>query len=95
MPRREKKPHEMEMYEAILELNSVDECYQFFKDICSDHEMLAMEQRFHVAKMLNEGRTYIDIQEETNASTATISRVARVLADGTGTIGEVLKGSRE
>ncbi len=90
MSRVEKKPHEMEIYEAILQLQTPEECFKFFKDVCSDHEMLSMEQRYHVAKMLNEGRTYIDIQEETKASTATISRVARVFADGTGVIDAVL-----
>ncbi len=91
MQRREKRPHEMEMYAAILKLKTPEECFSFFKDVCSDHEMLSMEQRFHVAKMLAEGSTYIDIQEETNASTATISRVARVLSDGTGVIGDILQ----
>src|SRR3712207_5148807 len=94
MPRVEKKPHEMEIYEAILKLESPEECFKFFKDVCSDHEMRSMEQRFHVAKMLDEGRTYIDIQEETNASTATISRVARVFSDGTGVIDDVLAKMR-
>jgi TrpR-related protein YerC/YecD len=54
-----------------------------------------MEQRFNVAKMLDDGKTYLDIQESTNASTATISRVGRALSEGTGVIGEVLKRQKE
>ena len=49
-----------------------------------------MEQRFNVAKMLDEGKTYLEIQDATNASTATISRVGRTFTDGTGVIGQVL-----
>lgn len=90
MARREKKPHNIDLYQAIASLNSGQECYEFFQDICSDKEMLAMEQRFLVAKMLEEGKTYLEIQTATNASTATISRVARVLTDGTGVIGHIL-----
>ena len=50
-----------------------------------------MEQRYNVAKMLEEGKTYLNIQDATNASTATISRVGRALTDGTGVIGDVLR----
>lgn len=95
MARREKKPHTMDIYKAILTLESEEECFAFFKDVCSETEMLAMEQRFNVAEMLDEGKTYLDIQESTNASTATISRVGRVLSDGTGTVGNVLKKTRK
>lgn len=90
MSRAPKRPHEMEIYEAILLLRTPEECFKFFKDVCSDHEMRSMEQRYHVAKMLDEGRTYLDIQEETKASTATISRVSRVFEDGTGVIDDIL-----
>ncbi len=90
MPRREKRSHQMGIYSAILTLKDAKESFAFFKDICSDNELLAIEQRFHVAQMLTEGRTYLDIQNETNASTATISRVARMLSDGTGVVGDVI-----
>jgi TrpR-related protein YerC/YecD len=90
MARREKKPHSNELYQAILSLQNEKECFEFFKDICSDTEMLTMEQRYHVAKLLEEGETYLTIQNTTNASTATISRVGRTLSDGTGVISEVL-----
>ncbi len=95
MARREKKPHTMDLYQAILTLQSQEECFEFFKDVCSDTEMLSMEQRYNVAKMLDEGKTYLDIQETTNASTATISRVGRVLTDGTGVVLEAIKRSNK
>ncbi|MCR4869150.1 Trp operon repressor family [Lachnospiraceae bacterium C10] len=95
MPRREKRSHTNDLYRAILTLESEEECIDFFKDVCSNNELLAMEQRFNVAKMLDDGKTYLDIQESTNASTATISRVGRALSEGTGVIGEVLKRQKE
>lgn len=70
---------------AVLTLQSVDECYQFFEDICTISELKAMAQRLEVARMLKSGHTYDDIVERTGASTATISRVKRCLnygADG-------------
>jgi len=90
MARREKKPHSTELYQAILSLKNEEECFAFFQDICSDTEMLTMEQRYHVARLLDEGETYLTIQNTTSASTATISRVGRTLSDGTGVIAEVL-----
>ncbi|MBQ1598704.1 MAG: TrpR YerC/YecD [Lachnospiraceae bacterium] len=95
MPRREKRSHTNDLYQAILTLQSEEECIDFFKDVCSNNELLAMEQRYNVAKMLDDGKTYLDIQESTNASTATISRVGRALSEGTGVIGEVLKRQKE
>ena len=65
------------LFEAILTLQSKEECYRFFEDLCTISELLAMEQRFSVAKMLREGRVYSDIVKDTGASTATISRVNR------------------
>lgn len=91
MLKRDKRPHSAELYRAILKLRDEKECFAFFQDVCSDNEMLAMEQRFQVAKMLEEGKTYMDIQSLTSASTATISRVGRVLSDGNGVIAEVLQ----
>lgn len=95
MARREKRPHAIDMYRAIVTLQDEKECFAFFQDICSNNEMLAMEQRFRVAQMLEEGRTYLEIQEETSASTATISRVGKVLNEGTGVIGQVLERQEE
>ena len=81
MPRSGRKEHTMELYEAMLQLQSKEECFQFFQDLCTPAEMLAMEQRYDVATKLQDGCTYIDIQDTTNASTATISRVVRLLRD--------------
>jgi len=70
---------------AILSLDTMEECYQFFEDICTVGELRAMAQRLDVARMLYAGSTYDDIVAHTGASTATISRVKRCLnygADG-------------
>ncbi|MBQ1275516.1 MAG: YerC/YecD family TrpR-related protein [Cellulosilyticum sp.] len=70
------------LFEAILTLKSVDECYAFFEDICTVNEIKALAQRLEVAKMLQEKKTYQEIQQYTHASTATISRVNRCLSYG-------------
>lgn len=74
-----------ELYRAILELKSTEECYNFFVDLCTVSELKAMEQRYEVAKLLNQGMIYNDILEQTGASSATISRVNRSLNYGTDT----------
>ncbi|WP_196593063.1 YerC/YecD family TrpR-related protein [Pectinatus sottacetonis] len=71
--------------ESVLSLKSIEECYQFFEDICTVSEIKAMAQRLEVASMLRQGYIYEEIVERTGASTATISRVKRCLnygADG-------------
>jgi TrpR-related protein YerC/YecD len=73
------------LFEAILTLKTVEDCYRFFEDVCTINEINSMSQRMQVAKMLSERKTYIDIADTTGASTATISRVNRCLnygADG-------------
>ena len=70
------------LYKAILKLETEEECYNFFQDLCTISEMRSMEQRFEVAKLLNEGMIYNDILERTGASSATISRVNRCLHYG-------------
>ena len=70
------------LYEQIVAIDDVDECYRFFQDLCSITELRAMEQRFDVAKLLHEGKVYTEIVEETGASSATISRVNRALRYG-------------
>ena len=70
------------LFDAILCLESKEECYLFFEDICTINELLSLSQRFEVAKMLREQRTYLEIAEKTGASTATISRVNRSLNYG-------------
>lgn len=70
------------LFKAILKLETVDECYDFFEDLCTVTELKALSQRIVVAKMLSENRIYSDIVSETGASTATISRVNRSLQYG-------------
>ncbi|MBQ2676675.1 MAG: TrpR YerC/YecD [Clostridia bacterium] len=70
------------MFEAILTLKNIDECYTFFEDLCTVKEIKSISQRFAVAQMLSEKRVYNEIVEKTGASTATISRVNRSLAYG-------------
>ena len=70
------------MFEAILCLQSKEECYQFFEDLCTINEIISLAQRFEVAGMLREKQTYNDIAQKTGASTATISRVNRSLNYG-------------
>ncbi len=70
--------------EAILQLRTVDECYNFFEDLCTVNELKSISQRIVVAKMLREKKVYSEIVEETGASTATVSRVNRSLQYGTG-----------
>ena len=70
------------LFEAILALKSVEECYSFFEDFCTVNEILYFSQRYEVAKMLREKKTYLEIAEKTGASTATISRVNRSLNYG-------------
>ena len=72
------------LFEAILNLRTKEECYLFFEDLCTVNELLSLSQRFEVAAMLREHKTYLDIAEKTGASTATISRVNRSLNYGNG-----------
>ncbi|MGN0316384.1 MAG: YerC/YecD family TrpR-related protein [Lachnospira sp.] len=77
-----KTPAVEQLFKAILCLENVDECYEFFEDVCTINELLSLSQRFEVAKMLREHKTYLEIAEKTGASTATISRVNRSLNYG-------------
>ena len=70
------------LFDAILCLKDKEECQTFFEDVCTVNELLSLSQRFEVAKMLREQKTYLDIAEKTGASTATISRVNRSLNYG-------------
>ena len=71
-----------ELFEAILEVKDLEECYRFFEDICTVKEIQALSQRLKVAKLLQENKTYTEIESMTHASTATISRVNRCLVYG-------------
>jgi len=70
------------LFDAVLSLENREECYKFFEDVCTINEILSLSQRFEVARMLTENRTYLEISEKTGASTATISRVNRSLIYG-------------
>ncbi len=70
------------LLDAILCLENREEAYMFFEDLCTVNEMVSLCQRFSVAAMLREDKTYLDIAEQTGASTATISRVNRSLNYG-------------
>jgi len=70
------------LFDAILSIKSREECYTFFEDICTVNELLSLSQRFEVARMLRNHKTYLEIAEQTGASTATISRVNRSLNYG-------------
>ncbi|MBE5944697.1 MAG: TrpR YerC/YecD [Lachnospiraceae bacterium] len=71
-----------DLFEAVLTLENVEECFDFFEDVCTVNEVLSIAQRFAVAKMLKENKTYLEVAKETGASTATISRVNRSLNYG-------------
>ena len=90
-----KKPRNENMYKAILTLKDVDECMKFFDDLCTVSELMAMEQRYQVARCLNDGMIYNDILAETGASSATISRVNRSLSYGTGAYEKIFARMRE
>ena len=70
------------LFEAVLCLENKEECYTFFEDVCTINELLSLSQRFEVARMLRQKKTYLEISEKTGASTATISRVNRSLTYG-------------
>ena len=70
------------LFECILSMETIEECYQLFEDLCTVNEIQAIAQRMEVAAMLDAKRTYVEIAEKTGASTATISRVNRSLNFG-------------
>ncbi len=80
-----------ELFEAILTLRTVEECYRFFEDACTVKEILEIAQRLKTAKMLANGANYSEINQETGCSTATISRVRRCLEYGEGGYRTVLE----
>lgn len=67
------------LFQAILKLETLDECYAFFEDLCTPQELKAISQRLHVAKLLTADCVYNEIVKQTGASTATISRVNKTL----------------
>lgn len=79
-----------QLFQSVLSLKDLEECYRFFDDLCTVNEIQSLSQRLEVAKMLREGNTYHKIETETGASTATISRVKRSLNYGNDAYGLVL-----
>lgn len=82
MNKKIKTPEVDHLFEAVLTLRTLEECYTFFEDVCTINEILSLSQRFEVASMLRAHKTYLEIAEKTGASTATISRVNRSLNYG-------------
>ena len=72
------------LFDAILSLRDKEECYKFFEDACTVKEIFDIAQRLKAAKMLSDGRSYLDVSLETGMSTATISRVSKALDHGAG-----------
>ena len=91
MAKISKKEKNIELYKAILSLKDLVECFRFFEDLCTVPELRAMEQRYEVATLLNEGLIYNEILERTGASSATISRVNRSLNYGAGGYEDVFR----
>jgi len=85
----------MALYESILELKDIDECVAFFDDLCTVGELRAMEQRYDVALLLDDGLVYTEILEKTGASSATISRVNRIFSFGSGGFRELIRRRKE
>lgn len=90
------KSDEMDLlFNAILKLKNIEECYKFFEDVATINEVKALAQRIQVAELLSEKRTYTEIAEITGASTATISRVNRCLNYGSDGYNMVLERIKE
>ncbi len=77
MAKNMKQERSMALYQAILAIRDLDECCRFFDDLCTPMELRSMEQRYDVAAALMQDQVYMEIQEKTGASSATISRVRR------------------
>ncbi|WP_042454782.1 YerC/YecD family TrpR-related protein [Neobacillus dielmonensis] len=84
-----------QLFNSILSLKDLEECYRFFDDLCTINEIQALAQRLEVARMLREKKTYHVIESETGASTATISRVKRCLNFGNDSYEMVLERLKE
>lgn len=83
------------LYKAVLTLKSEEECAAFFNDVCTIQEVEALAQRMDVAIRLKKGESYIDINKNTGASTATISRVSKYLNYGAGGYDTVIKRMKD
>ena len=95
MARITKKEKSDGLYQAILTLKTEEEVYDFFQDLCTVTELRAMEQRFDVAVLLDQGLVYTEILERTGASSATISRVNRIFSFGTGAFRRMIQRRKD
>ena len=95
MNKKIRTPEVEQLFKGILCLQNVEECYEFFEDICTINELLSLSQRFDVASMLRDKKTYLEIADKTGASTATISRVNRSLNYGNDGYDMVLERLKE
>lgn len=82
--KKQSKSDYSNFFKAVLSLKTVDECSAFFDDICTIQELESLAQRMEVAIKLKQGESYLDINKQTGASTATISRVSKYLNYGSG-----------
>lgn len=90
-----KSPIHDQLFSCILKLETVEECYEFFEDVCTIQEIKAIAMRLEVARMLEAGVVYEDIVQQTGASTATISRIKRCLVYGSGGYKKMLERMKE
>ena len=90
MAKTGRKDRSMALYETILKLKDLDECYEFFEDLCTMKELADMAQRIETAQMLLAGKTYEQIVKSVEISTATISRINRCIQYGTGGYEKIL-----
>lgn len=72
------------LFEAVLKLKTIEDCRRFFEDVCTIKELMAIDQRLQVARLLADGESYLEVCKKTGASTATISRVSKCLGYGAG-----------
>ena len=91
MPNKRRDPVKDYLFEAILSLKTIEDCYNFFDDLCTIKEVDDMSKRMCVAKMLDDNTVYTEITEKTGLSTATISRINRCIQYGAGGYQEVLE----
>ena len=89
------KEYIQKMYQAISNLETEEECAEFFEDLCTPTELSAMAQRYAVASLLAEDKVYLEIMKQTNASSATISRVKRMMTTGTGRLPKMIQKMKE
>ena len=97
MAKNAKLERSMALYEAILAIKDLDECCRFFDDLCTPTELRSMEQRYDVAAALMQEQVYMEIQEKTGASSATISRVRRNILENSkgGAMREIIRRLEE